>query len=115
MITSAKADFEKSIDYLKGNNKSTGLSKWSSLQATEKTLKSALAYKKLNYHRTHDLFELLEQLYSIGFPKSDDNLISQVQCLPSIRYGDNKYSLAEAINSHHISISLCNKIIRYIA
>jgi hypothetical protein len=115
LINSAKADYEKSIDYLMGNNKSTGLSKWSSLQATEKVLKSALSCKKVNFHRTHNLFDLFEQLYSIGFPKSDDNLIGQVQCLPGIRYGDNKYSLAEAINSHHISIFLCNKIMRFCA
>jgi len=113
LITSAKADFEKSIDYLIGNNKSTGLSKWSSLQATEKVLKSALNYKKVKFHKTHNLFELFEQLYLIGFPKGEDKLISEVQCSPSIRYGDNKYSLTDAIKAHHISIFISNRVMRF--
>lgn len=115
LIKSAKADFEKSIDYLMGNNKSTGLSKWSSLQATEKVLKSALDYKKIKFKKTHNLIELFEQLYSVGFPKSGDDLINQIQCSPSIRYGDDKHTLEDTIKSHHISIFVSNRVMRFCA
>jgi len=113
LITSAITDYDKSIDYLLGNNKSIGMSMWSSLQAVEKVLKSALSYKKVKYSKTHDLSILFEQLYSIGFPRSDTNLLRQIQCSPSIRYGGEKHSLAEAIKSHHISIFISNRVMRF--
>lgn len=113
LIDSAKSDFEKAIDYLMGENRSTGLSKWSSLQATEKVLKSVISFKDMSFPKSHNLSQLLSQLYSVGLVKIDENLINQVQCSPSIRYGDNKYTLADAILSHHYSIYICKTVLRF--
>ncbi|MGD8305534.1 MAG: hypothetical protein PVF17_02680 [Ignavibacteria bacterium] len=113
LTKSAQVDIEKAIDYLIGPNCSTGLSRWSSLQATEKVIKNALSLKKVEFPKTHNLLELMEKLYLLGFPRSDNNLIKQVQCSPAVRYGEDNSTLAEAIKAHHISIFVCNRVLLF--
>ena len=113
LTKSAKVDIEKAIDYLLGTNISIGMSRWSSLQATEKIIKNAIFLRRGKFAKTHNLQQLMDELYSLGFPKSDNSLIEQVQCSPSIRYGDNSSTIAEAIKAHHLSIFIGCRVMMF--
>ena len=109
LCESAKEDFKYAVDSLLHNHLNIGHSKWASLQATEKILKSILLRKKVSYKRNHNLRELIKSLQEIGFPTVNDDLINAIQCKASVRYGEIPFKLEDAVKAHHYSIYLCKE------
>ncbi|MGD8306543.1 MAG: HEPN domain-containing protein [Ignavibacteria bacterium] len=112
LCESAKEDLKYAVDSLLHNHLNVGHSKWASLQATEKILKSILQRRKISYKNTHNLRKLISSLQKIGFPEVSDDLIDAIQCKASIRYGDIPYSIEDAIKAHHYSIYLCKEYLK---
>ena len=59
-ITEAHVDLETAVNNLVGSNPHYGLSKWSSLQFTEKIIKSKLTKREIDFPNTHNLARLAE-------------------------------------------------------
>ncbi|ENQ8704920.1 HEPN domain-containing protein [Vibrio harveyi] len=93
--------FQKYPDY---NN-----SKWSSLQFSEKVMKSKLCQLGATIKRTHDLKSLAKTLseYDVNI---SDSLIERVQCSPSVRYGETKVTKHEAIEAIKCSLAIYQQV-----
>jgi HEPN domain-containing protein len=112
LCESAKEDFKYAVDSLLHNHLNVGHSKWASLQAAEKILKSILQRKKVSFKRNHNLRELIKSLQEIGFPAVNDDLINAIQCKASVRYGEIPFKLEDAVKAHHYSIYLCKEYLK---
>lgn len=110
LIKSARADIEATVTHIMSSRSEFGLAKWSSLQAAEKYLKYLLKSKGNKIPKTHHLIELTEKLNDLGVNVDITNEVNNIQCNPSIRYGETKISLEDAINAHHASLSLILKL-----
>lgn len=113
LCKSAKSDFDYAVDSLLVRNKSIGHSKWASLQATEKIFKAVLTKNGLKPPKTHNLKTLANKLYDIGYPKISDDLLSTIQCNPSIRYENKSYKLKDAVKANHYSICLSKELLKF--
>ncbi|MGA1870684.1 MAG: hypothetical protein ACMUJM_19290 [bacterium] len=94
-------------DIDKYENPQYGLSKWSSLQFSEKLLKSYLKYKGKAFPHSQDLLKLTKLAEDNGLPKFPKQAIDQVQCPAGVRYSDPPVTLKEAVRSHYASIGIC--------
>jgi HEPN domain-containing protein len=112
LCESAKEDFKYAVDSLLHNQINVGHSKWASLQATEKILKSILQRNKIGFKKNHNLGELIESLRGIGFPTVNNDLINTIQCNAGVRYGEIPYKIEDAIKAHHYSIYLCKEYLK---
>lgn len=112
LIMSAKADISASIGHLFARQPQYGLSKWSSLQAAEKLLKSAIEMRGGNYSKTHKLKKLVEEVKKCGLSLGVSIIIAEIQCTPAIRYGKEPCSKTDAIRSHHAVFELAKAIIK---
>lgn len=113
LCESAIEDFKYSVDSLLNNQLNIGHSKWASLQATEKILKSILKRNKITFRKNHNLRKLIESLQKIGFPNVMEDLINTIQCEASVRYGMVPFTLEDAIKANHYSIYLCKEYLRF--
>lgn len=104
LMASARADIAASVDHLLSSRPEYGLSKWSSLQATEKALKAAIRLAGGNPKRSHDLAELSTQAEAAGVVNDWSELLSYIQCSPSIRYGEEACDRDPAIQAHHAAL-----------
>ena len=83
-----------------------GESKWASLQAAEKMMKTAIEMKGGTYKQTHILSTLGAQLRVLGIDVDADAELAAIQCTPAIRYGQEPCTRAEALAAHHASLRL---------
>jgi HEPN domain-containing protein len=109
LLKSATSDIEAAVSHLFSTNREYGLSKWASLQATEKFLKALIEVKGEKYERVHKLCKLKEQLSTLGVNINIDKEITEIQCEPSIRYGED-ISLASAVSAHQASLLVISKL-----
>jgi hypothetical protein len=86
-----------------------GLSKWSSLQAAEKTIKGFIRLKGETPQKTHILNTLLNQAELLGLPKLDSSTVNNVQCKPDVRY-DKPVELSDAVNAYHSAVKICHHV-----
>jgi len=113
LVAAAKIDFDNAVNNLLSTHISTGQSKWSSLQATEKIFKSVLSKKGISFSKTHDLNILANKVYEIGFNKIETEIIDTIQCTADVRYGNEFYSIEAAVKAHHYSILLSKDLLRF--
>lgn len=103
LVEAALADFSAAVDHLVGPRPNFGLSKWSSLQASEKLLKFAITKAGGSYRFSHSLAELISLGSKHGLSLSLDWEVSRIQCSPGIRYGDEPCSRDQAFEAHYAS------------
>lgn len=106
LIEAAIGDVSAAVRHLMETMPQYGLSKWSSLQASEKVLKAAISLDKGEYGKTHNLLELAERAHSLGMTGDWKDLISVIQCSPAIRYGEESCSRNDAVFAHHATLGL---------
>jgi len=99
-VTESSSDHRSAVDYLNPPNPHPGLSKWASLQATEKIIKAFTTSKQKKPNYTHDLIKVAEEAEALGLNQVDRNLIAQIQCTPGVRYGEESITRQEAICAH---------------
>lgn len=100
-------DLTASVTHLLGPSGDYGLSKWASFQAAEKIIKSSLKTKNVKYPFTHDIDALRLLAAQNGLPLIPEDWIAKVKTTPGVRYGNQKISVSDAINSHYASIMIC--------
>ncbi len=113
-IVDARADLASSVSHLISKNPHYGLSKWCSLQFVEKLFKCYMKIKGVKFQKTHELNKLAILAEEHGLAKIPESPLILIQCPASVRYGEVKVSLKEAIDSHHASLQVCNIVAPFI-
>ena len=103
----AKADFEAAVMHIFSEPPNFGLSKWASLQFSEKLLKAYLFAKNKKYPLNHKLAQLRELSIINGLFSFPENLVNNIQCPAGVRYGEVPVTLSESINAHYSSLGVC--------
>jgi len=111
LISEAKADYDSAVSYIFMLPPQYGLSKWGSLQFIEKLLKCFLSIKGVGLLKTHELKKLSVLAQENGLPILSKSSIEKVQCSAGVRYGENVFTLEEAVDAHHASLIICNVIV----
>ncbi|NQV34550.1 MAG: HEPN domain-containing protein [Phycisphaeraceae bacterium] len=106
LVRYALADISAAIDHLEHESPNCELSKWSSLQAAEKTIKAVIKRKQDGFPYTHKLDELAELAKKVGISDEWKKLIPDIQCGPGIRYGKESCDINGAIRAHHATFEL---------
>lgn len=107
LIQQAKGDIDASVNHIFTNTPQYGLSKWASLQATEKMIKAYIEEKIGKYPFGHNLKILAEKAKQAGLREIPEALLDIIQCPAGIRYGNPAVSLVEAVQAHHACIAIC--------
>ncbi|MDQ3813015.1 MAG: HEPN domain-containing protein, partial [Armatimonadota bacterium] len=103
-----------SVHHLMEHFPQSGLSKWASLQAVEKTVKAFVRENDTNAKFGHDLAELFSVANKWGLPKPPQELITIVQCSLGVRYNEPPVSVEEAVRAHLVSLELTGVAARHI-
>ncbi|MEG3435738.1 HEPN domain-containing protein [Pannus brasiliensis CCIBt3594] len=109
-INEANGDFNAAVFHLMEHRSQPGLSKWSSLQAVEKLLKSYIALQGGSIKRTHSLRELSNQAKNLGLPEIPQQYIEDIQCLAGVRYGEITVLINDAVKAHLLSLEICEVV-----
>lgn len=104
------ADIDTAIDQLMNIHPQPGLSKWASLQTSEKVLKELMKKHGLNIPKIHDLKKLEKECCALGMSTIPEAIISKIQCDPGIRYSEAHVSILEAVEAHHACLMLCQHV-----
>jgi len=112
MITEAKRDLITSAEILVDKIDTHGLSKWYSLQFSEKILKVFIELKNEKIPFTHDLYKLIKQAKSLGLKDTDKYNYHLIQCKPEIRYNSKLVDIEDAFNAHNEAVMLAGYVIR---
>lgn len=103
-------DLHQSAAQLVGHRPNYGFSRWASLQATEKLLKSFITQKGQTFKKTHDLTSIATIAVSAGLPAPSPRLLQDIQCAPEVRYSSATIGKSEALRSHYAALELCAQI-----
>lgn len=108
MFKEVVTDINASVEHFLSSSVHYGFSMWSSLQATEKALKSFLMSKGIDFPYSHKLSDLANLAENNGLPALLDNSLDKIQCNPSVRYGEIDVSIYKAYGAHKASIAICS-------
>ena len=100
-----RAELDAAVLHLISQKPDYGLSKWSSLQFTEKMLKYFIKARNGTPPKSHSLPKLLNSAENLGLPMGWRPILPLIQCDASVRYEDG-VSLADAVLAHHASIDI---------
>jgi len=110
-IKEAIDDCQMAIDNLFYRVPNYGMSRYSSLQAAEKTLKSFIHSKGETPRYKHDLSSLAKRAYELGLPELETSRIADVQCDANTRYNAAASTKDQALSAHYSSFDLIRKIL----
>jgi len=106
-VREALGDFDAAVLHLMEHRPQPGLSKWASLQATEKIVKAYISQSGGKVKYIHSLPDLYSEATNLGLPQPPPGHVDLVQCLAGVRYGQVVVSLDEATRAHVVSLELC--------
>jgi hypothetical protein len=109
-IKEAIDDCQTAVDSLFMRIPNYGLSRYHSLQAVEKVLKSFLVSKGKSPAQVHSLSELTRTAYVLGLPELDPGRIDEVQCGGGVRYNASESTKDQAVIAHYSSFDLIREI-----
>jgi HEPN domain-containing protein len=107
MAEEIKSDISTAVERLVSNAPHYGQSKYASLQAAEKAMKSKLRAGGEEFKRNHNLDELaydLQRTLGITLSPSD---IAKASCSAGPRYGEIKVSRQEAYEAYRAALRIC--------
>lgn len=110
MVNEIRSDIDSAVNHLLSNPPHYGLSKWSSLQAVEKSFKTFFSVKEIAFPKHHKLHELSKLAKENGLFAVEKSLIDKIQCSAGVRYGDVDVSKEEAYEAHLLSVILSGNI-----
>jgi len=103
-------DLHQSAAHLTAHNPNYGFSRWASLQATEKLVKSFIVGKRQTPKKTHDLGKLVTSAVSLGMPAPSPTQVQEIQCSADVRYSAASVGKFEALKAHYAALTLCRDI-----
>lgn len=107
LVKEAIGDVEASVSNVFSNPPQYGLSKWASLQATEKLIKAYITHKGKKFKQIHMLSELADVAEAEGLRPIPRPTLDKIQCSPGVRYGTPPVSLVEAVEAHQAALDVC--------
>jgi hypothetical protein len=106
LVREALGDYDAAVMHLVESRKNAGLSKWASLQATEKLLKAFIQTKGQTYSETHSIKKLVKQAINLGLPTPLQGYVESVECGAGVRYGEIPVTKREAAIAHMVSLEM---------
>ena len=106
----AVSDLQSAVNHLFSHPQHCGQSKWASLQAAEKFIKSYIERKGGKIDQHHNLNKLSTYAYTLGLHQLNPDKLEIIQCVAGVRYGEPSMSVQEAVEAHHASIDICAKV-----
>lgn len=100
MCREVLSDIESTVDHLAGSLPHYGQSRWSSLQAAEKIIKTYIGEHGAKFPHSHELCDLVKLAIDCGLKTIDTDALRRIQCGASVRYEDAGSTLANAYSSH---------------
>lgn len=107
LVQQAKGDIDATVSHIFSNPPQYGLSKWSSLQATEKVIKAYIQEKNGNFPFSHDLKKLAQEAQNLGLREIPEALLDLIQCPAGVRYGNPPVNLIESVQAHYACLDIC--------
>jgi HEPN domain-containing protein len=107
----AQGDVQTAVAKLMDQRSRFGESKWASLQATEKILKTAILLEGGKFKHGHVLSDLEKHLERLGIEANISSLLEKIQCTPGIRYGDEDCTQDDALAAHQASLRVALKCV----
>lgn len=95
-------NIDTSVRYILSSSPNYGESKWASLQATEKTIKSILIAQGHNPKHNHNLSSLASDIKP--HPALSVHLLKDIQCSAGARYGDESVTFSQAVKAHNATL-----------
>lgn len=115
LITPVKGDIDASVSHIFTTPPQYGLSKWASLQATEKVIKAFIQEKIGSFEFIHNLKKLAQKAEGVGLHPISETELDLIQCPAGVRYGEPVVNLTEAIQAHQTSLKTCLEIAKQIS
>lgn len=113
----ATHDLDIALDgLLRPDGPRTGLSKWASLQASEKSLKEYIKRHGEDYPKSHDIFNLHDLAVNCGLPQMrglrlpEGEVLDLAQCKAGVRYGEEVVSPHEAAGAYYAALIICSGV-----
>ncbi len=106
-ITEIVDDLKASAYHLLSEPPNYGFSRWSSLQATEKVIKSYIVFKGSVPAKHHSLSKLCQAAHILGLPLQESARIAAIQCSAEVRYDSSRATKEEAVAAHYASLEIC--------
>jgi len=103
-------DLSQSAAHLTAHNPNYGFSRWASLQAAEKLVKSYIVGKGQMLKKTHNLGTLVTTAVSLGMPAPSPAHVQEIQCSADVRYSAASVGKVEALKAHYAALTLCEQI-----
>lgn len=112
MVAEAKRDLSTSAEILVDKINVPGLSKWYSLQFSEKILKVFIECNNESFPFTHDLKRLVKQAKNLGLNNTEKFNWEKIQCKPEVRYDSKLVDIEDAFEAHMEAIMLAGYVIK---
>lgn len=104
MVRAAFADYSAAVEHLVQNDH-PGQSKYSSLQAAEKTLKAVIAKQGGEFpRRGHPIRKLAVLAEERGLAKVPGEVVDALECGAAPRYGEQEVTVEEALDAHYAAL-----------
>ena len=110
MCEEVASDIDAAAAHLLGEKPHCGSSKWSSLQAVEKILKTYTEAQGVSFSKSHVLTDLAAEATAAGMLPLQAALVSSVQCSASVRYGEELVSMCDAHLAHQASVRIVGAV-----
>lgn len=105
-----QGDLNIAADLAVQHNPRLGQSRWASLQAAEKAIKSFLELKMQSVPKSHDLSKLVKCALPAGFVPVPPSLLAKIQCEAAVRYEEVVSTLQQAVDAHDAALSVCGHV-----
>jgi HEPN domain-containing protein len=106
-IKEATDDLKVSVDSCLQKNPNYGQSKWASLQAVEKMIKSCIGKFGGTVKFRHDLSQQCANLTAASGVMVEGRLVTAIQCKAEVRYDSKLVDKAGAFAAHYAALEVC--------
>ena len=114
-IKEATDDLKVSVDSCLQRNPNYGQSKWASLQAAEKMIKSCIGKFGGTVKFNHDLSQQCANLTTASGVMVESRLVTAIQCKAEVRYDSKLVDKAGALAAHYAALEVCGALAQVLA
>jgi hypothetical protein len=114
-IKEALGDLKQAVGSIVDSQMQLGMSRWSTLQFSEKILKACALKESGKHPFTHLLEEIIPGLKNKEFSKIQKKDIAAIQCSTNVRYDTKSSTLEDAVKAHHSSLNIARIVVNYLS
>jgi HEPN domain. len=105
-VREAMGDLNAAVAFIMASPPQFGPSKWASLEAAEKLIKSYGRSQGVVFPKTHAIGPLVARANTLGLPPIHPALVKQLECDAGVRYGEIPVTKTEAVSAHQSSVEV---------